>query len=80
MPQCVNASLFLVLQVFFCKNHDIFKAVICDMAKGRLADRKYFLEIAHDWIKTDFMTNKVANSYIKNNIYCVLLPTNSSKQ
>ena len=24
MPQCVNASLFLVLWVFFGKNHDIF--------------------------------------------------------
>ena len=28
--------------------HDIFMAVICDMAMGRLADCKYCLEIVHD--------------------------------
>ena len=54
--------------------------VICDMANGTLADCRYFFENIHDWIKTDFMTNKVANSYVKNDVYCVLLPTNSSKQ
>jgi len=47
MPQCVNASLFLVLWVFFGKNH-IFMAFICDMAKGSLADRRYFLETQFD--------------------------------
>ena len=65
MPQCVNASLFLVLWVFFGKNPDIFMAAICDMAKGRLADRRYFLESVHGWTKTDFMINKVASSYIQ---------------
>ena len=30
------------------KNRDIFMAVICDMAKGRLADVRYFLESIHD--------------------------------
>ena len=66
MPQCVNASLFLVLQVFFGTNHMyIFMAVICDMANGRLADCRYFFVSVHDWIKTDFMTNKVASSYTK---------------
>ena len=34
MPQCVNESLFLVLQVFFGTNHDIFMAIICDIAEG----------------------------------------------
>ena len=53
-------------------------AVICDMAKGRLADRRYFFESVHDGIKTDFTTDKAASSYIK--IFNVLLPTNSSKQ
>ena len=48
IPQCVNASLFLVLRVFFGKNRDIFMAVICDMAKGRLANHRYFLEIVYD--------------------------------
>ena len=47
MVQYVNASLFLVLLFFFGKNRDIFMAIICDMAKGRLADHKYFLEIIH---------------------------------
>ena len=42
-------------------------AVIKDMAKGRLADRRYFLEIIHNWIKTDFMRNKVASSYMYTN-------------
>ena len=51
-------------------------AVICDMAKGRLADHRYFLESVHDCIKTDFMTNKVASSYIKIIfIMCYLLLT-----
>ena len=40
-------------------------AIICDMAKGRLADCRYFLEIVYDWIKTVLMTKKVANSYIQ---------------
>ena len=62
MAQYVNASLFLVLWVFFDKNCNIFMAVICDMAKGRLADRRYFHEIIHDWIKTDFLWKKVASS------------------
>ena len=30
------------------KNCDIFMAAICDMAKGRLADQRYFLGIIHD--------------------------------
>ena len=42
MPQWVNASLFLVLWVFWGKNYNIFMAAICDMATGRLADRSYF--------------------------------------
>ena len=65
MPQYVNASLFLVLWVLFGKRHDIFKAFICDVAKGRLADCLYFLEIIDDWIKTHFMRKKVASSYIQ---------------
>ena len=48
MSQCVNASLFLALWVFLGKNRDIFMAIICDMAKGRLADHRYFLEIIPD--------------------------------
>ena len=36
--ECINASLFLVLRVFWGKNRAIFMAVICDMAMGRLAD------------------------------------------
>jgi len=65
MPQCVNASLFLVGWVFLGTNCHIFMAIICDMAKGRLADHRYFLESVHDWIKTDAMRNKVASSYVK---------------
>ena len=82
MPQCVNASLFLVLWVFFGTNHDIFMAVICDMAKERLAGRRYFLEIVHDWIKTDFMRNKVASSYITQMIFivCCFLLTAPNKE
>ena len=56
---------FLCCESFFGTNHDIFMAVICDMAKGRLADYRYYLESIHDWIKTDFMRNKVASSYIQ---------------
>ena len=48
LPHCVNASLFLVLCESFRNNRDISMAVICDMAKGRLADRRYFLEIVPD--------------------------------
>ena len=55
-------------------------AAICDMAKGRLADRRYFLGIVQDGIKTGFMRKKEAISYILMVFYCVLLATNSSKQ
>ena len=48
MPQWVNASLFLALRAFFGKNRDIFMAAICDMALGRLTDRRYFLGIVHN--------------------------------
>ena len=65
MPQWVNASLFLVLWAFFGKNCNIFMAAICDMALGKLADRRYFLGIIHDWIKTGFMRKKEASSYIQ---------------
>ena len=76
----VNASLVLVLWVFFAKNHDIFMAAICDMAKGRLADRRYFLGIIHDWIKTGFMRKKEASSYIQMVfIVCCLLLTAPNK-
>ena len=39
---------FLCCESFFGKNCDIFMAVICDMAKERLADRRYLLEIIHN--------------------------------
>ena len=39
-------------------------AVISDVAKGRLADRRYFIEIVHDRIKADFIRNKVVSPYI----------------
>ena len=81
MPQCVNASLFLVLWVFFGKNRDIFMAIICDMVKGSLADHRYFLEKVHDWIKTDFIINKVASSYIQIIfIVCCFLLTAPNKE
>ena len=53
-------------------------AAICDMALGRLADRRYFLGIVHDGIKTGFMRRK--EFLHANGIYCVLLAINSSKQ
>ena len=62
MPQWVHALLFLVLWAFLGKHRDIFKAAICDMAMGRLADRRYFLGIVHDGIKTGFMRKKEASS------------------
>ena len=55
--------------------------VMCNMAKGRLADRRYFLEIVHDSIKTDFMRKKVASSYIQMVfIVCCLLLTAPNKE
>ena len=81
MPQWVNASLFLVLWAFFCKNRDIFMAAICVMAMRRLADRRYFLWIVHDWIKTGFMRKKEAISYIQMVfIVCCLLLTAPNKR
>ena len=81
MPQCVNASLFLVLWVFFGKNCDIFMAIICDMAKEWLADCRYFFEIIHDSIKTDCMRKKVAVSYIQVIfIVCCFLLTGPNKE
>ena len=43
---------FLCCEPFFGKNRDIFMAAISDMAMGRLANRRYFLGIIHDGIKT----------------------------
>ena len=54
-------------------------AAICDMALGRLADRRYFLGIVHDGIKTGFMRKMEASSYIQM-VFTVLLAINSSKQ
>ena len=49
----------------FGKNRDIFMAAICDTALGKLADRRYFLGIIHDGIKTGIMRKKEAISYIQ---------------
>ena len=66
MPQRVN----------FGKNLHIFMAAISDMAMGRLADRRYFLGIVHDGIKTGFMRKKEASSYMQMVfIVCCLLLT-----
>ena len=70
---------FLRCEPFFCKNRNIFIATICDMALGRLADRRYFLGIVHDGIKTGFMKKK-ASSYIQMVfVVCCLLLTASNK-
>ena len=62
MGKCIIISCAVS---FFGKNSDIFMATVCDMALGRLADRRYFLGIVHDWIKTGFMRKKGASSYIQ---------------
>ena len=55
-------------------------ATIYDMALGRLADRRYFLGIVHDGIKTGFMSKKEASSYIQVVfIVCCLLLTAPNK-
>ena len=56
-------------------------AAICDMAMGRLADRRYFLEIVHDGIKTGFVRKKEASSYIQMVfIMCYMLLTALNKE
>ena len=65
---------FLCCEPFFGKKRDIFMAAICDMALGRLADRRYFLGIVHGGIKTGFMRKKEASSYLQTVfIVCCLL-------
>ena len=55
-------------------------AAICDLAMGRLADRRYFLGIVHDGIKTGFMRKKEASSCIQMVfIACCLLLTAPNK-
>ena len=65
------------------KSRDVFMAAISrryDMALGRLADRRYFLGIVHDWIKSGFMRKKEASSYIQMVfIVCCLLLTAPNK-
>ena len=62
------------------KNRDIFRGAICDMAVGRLADRRYYLGIVHDGIKTGIMRKKEASSYIQMVfILCCLLLTAPNK-
>ena len=71
---------FLRCEPFLGKNRDIFMAAFCDMALGRLADRRYFLGIVHDGIKTGFMSKKEASSYIQVVfIVCCLLLTAPNK-
>ena len=64
MGKCIIISCAVSL-FCCCKNCNIFMAAICDMAMGRLADRRYFLGIVHDGIKTGFMRKKEASSYIQ---------------
>ena len=45
MGKCIIISCAVSL---FGNNYDIFMAATCDMALGRLADRRYFLGIVHD--------------------------------
>ena len=56
-------------------------AAICDMAMGRLADRRYFLGIVHDGKKkTGFTRKKEASSYIQMVfLVCCLLLTAPNK-
>ena len=62
------------------KNRDIFMAAICVMAMGRLTDRRYFLGIVHDGIKTGLLRKKEASSYTQMVfIVCCLLLTASNK-
>ena len=71
---------FLCCEPFFGKNRGIFMAAISDMAMGRLADRRYFLGIVHDGIKTGFTRKKEATSYIQMLfIVCCLLLTAPNK-
>ena len=50
-------------------------AAICDMAKGRLADCRYFLGIVHGGIKTGFIRKKEASSCVQMvfTVCCLLL-------
>ena len=55
-------------------------AAICAMAMQKLADRRYFLGIVHDGIKTGLMRKKEASSYIQMVfIVCCLLLTAPNK-
>ena len=56
MCECIIISC--AVSLFFRENGGIFMAVIYDIAKGRLDDRRYFLEIVYDRIKTDFMRKR----------------------
>ena len=65
----------------FCRNRNIFMAVIWDLAKRRQADCRCFIESVHEWIKTDLMTNKAASSYISILfIVCCFLVTAPNKK
>ena len=44
MGECIIISCSVSL--FLGKNRDIFMAAICDMAMGRLVDRRYFADIS----------------------------------
>ena len=46
MGECIIISC--AASLFLCKKSRHFMAAICDMALGRLANRKYFLGIVHD--------------------------------
>ena len=54
-------------------------AAICNMAMGRLADRRYFLGIVHDGIKTGFMRKNEAGSYMQMVFIVCLTAPNKGK-
>ena len=78
MPQWVNAWLFLALWAFSGKNRDIFMAAICD--SGMVSWSQIF-PWNRSWLNKNRFHEKEGGQFLHtNNIYCVLLAINSSKQ
>jgi len=80
MPECVNASLFLELWVVFVEIATFsWPSFVTWPKEGKLS--RCFIESAHEWMKTYFMTNKAASSYISILfIVCCFLVTAPNKQ
>ena len=79
---CECIIIYCALSLFlFVKNHDIFMAIICDCHGYRKVSWSQIFPWNHSWLNKNRFDEKQCEWFLHtNDIYCVLLSTNSSKE